>query len=95
MYLLPSSSETLISISTTLRESLSCLDIVWSDMFESEDSVINSEARRKHETDFLKGVPLKWLNFYTSANSPLVERDSFKDLIQLVEGKKGKKSPDH
>ncbi len=90
MYLLPSSSETPISISTTLRESLSCLDIVWSDMFESEDSVINSEACRKYETDFLKGVPLKWQNFYTSANSPLVERNSFKDLIQLVEGKKGK-----
>ncbi len=90
MYLLPSSSETPISIPAELRDSLSSLDIVWSDMFESEDSVINSAVWKKHETDFLKGVPPQWLNFYTSANSPLVERDRFKDLIQLIERKKRK-----
>ncbi len=59
-------------------------------MFESEDSVINSTVWRKHETDFLKGAPPRWENFYTSANSPLVERDRFKDLIQLIERKKRK-----
>ncbi|XP_058636818.1 sterile alpha motif domain-containing protein 9-like [Onychostoma macrolepis] len=90
MYLIPSSGETPISITAELRDSLSCLDIVWSDMFESEDSVINSKVCRKHETDFLKGDPPQWLIFYTSANSPLVERDCFKDLIQLIERKKKK-----
>ncbi len=90
MYLLPSSSETPISIPAELRDSLSCLNIVWSDMFESEDSVINSAVWKKHETDFLKGDPPQWQHFYTSANSPLVERDRFKDLIQLIERKKRK-----
>ncbi len=59
-------------------------------MFESEDSVINSAVWKKHETDFLKGDPPQWQHFYTSANSPLVERDRFKDLIQLIERKKRK-----
>ncbi len=90
MYLLPSSSETPISIPAELRDSLSCLDIVWSDMFESEDSVINSAVWKNHETDFLKGAPPQWQHFNTSANSPLVERDRFKDLIQLIERKKRK-----
>ncbi len=93
MYLLPSSSETPISVPAELRDSLSCLDIVWSDMFESEDSVINSKVCRKHETDFLKGAPPQWVIFYSSVNSPLVERDRFKDLIQLIERKKGNSRP--
>ncbi|RXN04944.1 sterile alpha motif domain-containing 9-like protein [Labeo rohita] len=58
-------------------------------MFESE--VIDSNVCRKYETDFLKGAPPQWLNFYTSSNSPLVERDHFKDLKQLVEEKRGKR----
>lgn len=88
---LPSSSGTLISVATKLRDSLSGLDIVWSDMFESEDSGINSKVCRKHEADFLKGAPPKWLHFYKPANSPFVERDCFKDVIQLVEKKREKK----
>lgn len=89
---LPSSSGTLISVSTKLRDSLSGLDIVWSDMFESEDSGIKSKECRKHEADFLKGAPPKWLHFYKPANSPFVERDCFKDVIQLVEKKREKKA---
>ncbi|KAL1270431.1 hypothetical protein QQF64_029447 [Cirrhinus molitorella] len=87
MYLLPSSSGTLISIPAELRDSLSCFDIVWSDMFETEDPVIDSKVCSKHETDFLKGAPPQWPIFYTSVNSPLVERDCFKDIIQLVKRK--------
>ncbi len=93
MYLLPSSSETPISVPAELRDSLSCLDIVWSDMFECEDSVINSKVCRKQETDFLKGAPPQWVNVYSSVNSPLVERDRFKDLIQLIEREKGNSRP--
>ncbi|KAK7151297.1 hypothetical protein R3I93_012285 [Phoxinus phoxinus] len=73
---------------TNLRDSLSCLDVVWSDMFETGDSAIDS---MKHETDYLKGAPPQWLNFSTPENSPFVERDCFQELIKLIEGKKRKR----
>ncbi|XP_056122408.1 sterile alpha motif domain-containing protein 9-like [Rhinichthys klamathensis goyatoka] len=76
------------AIPTYLRDSLSCLDVVWSDMFETGDSAIDS---MKHETDFLKGAPPQWQSFSTPENPPFVERDCFKDLIQLIEGKKRKR----
>ncbi|KAK9972725.1 hypothetical protein ABG768_026012 [Culter alburnus] len=86
MYQLPSCSPSkTILISTELRDSLSCLDLVWSDMTE-----INPDEARQQEADFLKGAPPKWLNFDTSVNLPLVERDGFNDLLQLIEGKRGK-----
>lgn len=87
MYQLPSCNpgET---IPTELRDSLSCLDILWSDMFETVE--INPDRARQQEFDFLKGAPPTWLNFYTSANLQLVERDGFNDLIQLIERKKEK-----
>ncbi|CAM4532986.1 unnamed protein product [Leuciscus chuanchicus] len=89
MYQLPSSNpgET-IPIPTKLRDSLSCFDIVWSDMFETVE--INPDRARQQELDFLQGAPPTWLNFYTSANLPLVERDGFNDLIQFIERKKEK-----
>ncbi|KAL1270446.1 hypothetical protein QQF64_029462 [Cirrhinus molitorella] len=95
MYTVPSSNpgsketET-ISVPTSLRDSLSCLDIVWSSMFETED--INPDETRQHQADFLKGAPPKWLDFHTSVNLPLVERDGFNDLIKLIEKRKGKRS---
>ncbi|XP_067274861.1 sterile alpha motif domain-containing protein 9-like [Pseudorasbora parva] len=77
-------------IPTQLRDSLSCLDVVWSDMFENRDSAISSEEALKLETDYLKGAPPQWKNFNTPKNSPFVERDGFNDLIQLIERKKRK-----
>ncbi|XP_077094093.1 sterile alpha motif domain-containing protein 9-like [Siphateles boraxobius] len=90
MYQLPSCNpgET-ISIPTELRDSLTCLDIVWSDMFEAEE--INPDRARQQELHFLQGAPPTWLNFYTSANLPLVERDGFNDLIELIGEKKDKR----
>ncbi|KAK9972722.1 hypothetical protein ABG768_026009 [Culter alburnus] len=91
MYQLPSCNPSkTISIKTELRDSLSCLDIVWSNIFETVDSKINPDRARQQEADFLKGAPPKWLNFYTLVNLPLVERDGFKDLIQLINNKKRK-----
>ncbi|XP_056100846.1 sterile alpha motif domain-containing protein 9-like [Rhinichthys klamathensis goyatoka] len=89
MYQLPScnAGET-ISIPPELRDSLSCLDIVWSDMFEAVE--INPDRDRQQELDFLQGAPPTWLNFYTSVNLPLVERDGFNDLIQVIERQKEK-----
>ncbi len=66
MFSIPSSKSGIITISAELRESLSCLDIVWSDRFEAGD--INPEEARNHETDFLKGAPLKWLNLVEEEN---------------------------
>ncbi|KAK9956989.1 hypothetical protein ABG768_014687 [Culter alburnus] len=92
MYTIPSfdpSSEKrdATAIPTNLRDSLSCLDIVWSDMFETGDSANDPEAAM---ADFLKGAPAQWLHFNTSEISPFVERDDFGKLIQLIERKKGK-----
>ncbi|XP_043099045.1 sterile alpha motif domain-containing protein 9-like [Puntigrus tetrazona] len=84
----PSSKSGIISVPASLRDSLSCLDIVWSDMFETED--INPEEARKHEADFLKGAPLQWLTLVEKENSPLVKRDGFSDLKQLIERKRRK-----
>ncbi len=67
--------------------SLSRLDIVWSDMFETIDSKINPGGAKQHQADFLRGAPLKWLNFYP-ANLPLDERDGFNDLIELIRNRK-------
>ncbi|XP_077089795.1 sterile alpha motif domain-containing protein 9-like [Siphateles boraxobius] len=93
MYTIPSSKPSSVKmdaspIPTNLRDSLSCLDVVWSDMFETGDSATDS---MKHETDFLKGAPPQWLCFSPSENSPFVERDGFKDLIQLIKEKKRKR----
>ncbi len=66
MFSIPSSKSGIITISAELRESLSCLDIVWSDRFEAGD--INPEEARNHETYFLKGAPLKWLNLAEEEN---------------------------
>ncbi|KAL1270475.1 hypothetical protein QQF64_029491 [Cirrhinus molitorella] len=90
MSFIPSSKSGIIAVPAELRDSLSCLDIVWSDMFERGE--INPEEARQHQADFLKGAPPKWLNFHTSVNSPLVERDGFNDLIKLIEKRKGKRS---
>ncbi|KAA0725527.1 Sterile alpha motif domain-containing protein 9 [Triplophysa tibetana] len=93
MYTVPSSidNET-IPVPTSLRDSLSCLDVVWADMFETED--INHDRVRQQQIDFLRGAPPKFLTFYPSGNQPtvvpLVERDGFNDLIQLVETSKRK-----
>ncbi|KAG1926984.1 sterile alpha motif domain-containing protein 9-like [Pimephales promelas] len=57
-------------------------------MFEAVE--INPDTARQQEIDFLQGAPPTWLNFYTSANLPLVERDGFNDLIELIERKKEK-----
>uniref|UniRef100_A0A8C1YFP7 Sterile alpha motif domain-containing protein 9-like n=1 Tax=Cyprinus carpio TaxID=7962 RepID=A0A8C1YFP7_CYPCA len=86
MYTIPSSRSGTIAIPDKLRESLSCLDVVWSDMFQTED--INPEEAREHESDFLKGAPPKWLNLAEEENSPLVKRDGFTDLTQLIKRKK-------
>ncbi len=91
MYTVPSSNPIskengTVAIPTTLRDSLSFLDAVWSNMFETED--INPEEARKHEADFLKGAPPKWLNIVEEENSLLVKRDGFNRLIQLIERKK-------
>uniref|UniRef100_A0A8C1S0H5 Sterile alpha motif domain-containing protein 9-like n=1 Tax=Cyprinus carpio TaxID=7962 RepID=A0A8C1S0H5_CYPCA len=89
MYQLPSYNPSeKISIEATFRESLSCLDIVWSDMFETKD--INPDEARQHQAEFLRGAPLKWLNFYQE-NLSLVERDGFNDLIEFIEKRKGKR----
>ncbi|KAA0725526.1 Sterile alpha motif domain-containing protein 9 [Triplophysa tibetana] len=95
MYTVPSSKDNeSIPVPTSLRDSLSCLDVVWSDMFETED--INHDRVRQQQIDFLRGAPPRWQNFYTSVNQPtvvpLVERDGFNDLIQLVEKRKSKHS---
>lgn len=66
MYTIPSSRSETIAIPDKLRESLSCLDVVWSDMFQTED--INPEEAREHESDFLKGAPPKWLNLEEEEN---------------------------
>ncbi|XP_067239434.1 sterile alpha motif domain-containing protein 9-like [Chanodichthys erythropterus] len=92
MYTIPSfdpSSEKrdVTAIPTNLRDSLSCLDVVWSDMFETGDSANDPEAAM---ADFLKGAPAQWLHFNTSEISPFVERDGFGKLIQLIEREKGK-----
>ncbi|XP_042617362.1 sterile alpha motif domain-containing protein 9-like [Cyprinus carpio] len=89
MYQLPSYNPSeRISVEAIFRESLSCLDIVWSDMFETE--YINPDRARQHQAEFLKGAPQKWLNFYPE-NLSLVERDGFNDLIELIEKRKGKR----
>ncbi|XP_058636706.1 sterile alpha motif domain-containing protein 9-like [Onychostoma macrolepis] len=86
----PSSKENeTFPVPTSLRDSLSCLNVIWSDMSETED--LNPDAARQHQADFLKGTPPKWHHFYTSVNLPLVERDGFNDLIHLVEKRKGKR----
>ncbi|XP_051755752.1 sterile alpha motif domain-containing protein 9-like isoform X2 [Ctenopharyngodon idella] len=91
MYQLPSNNPSkTISIPTELRDSLSCLDIVWSNIFETVDSKINPDRARQYEVDFLQGAPPTWSNFDKSASLQLVERDGFKDLIQLIEEKREK-----
>ncbi|XP_050958238.1 sterile alpha motif domain-containing protein 9-like, partial [Labeo rohita] len=90
MYQLPSHNpREKIPIPTTFRDSLSLLDIVWSDMFETDR--VNPDVARQHQTDFLKGAPPQWLNFH-QVNLPLVERDGFNDLIDLIEKGKRKRS---
>ncbi len=88
MFSIPSSKSRAITIPAELRESLSCLDIVWSDMFETGD--INPEEAKKCEADFLKGAPLQWLNLVEEENLPLVKRDGFNDLMQLIKRKNRK-----
>ncbi|XP_016117033.1 sterile alpha motif domain-containing protein 9-like [Sinocyclocheilus grahami] len=88
MNTIPSFRSRTIAIPVNLRDSLSCLDVVWSDKFETED--INPEEARKHEADFLKGAPPKWLNLAEDENSPLVKRDGFNDLTQLIKRKNRK-----
>ncbi|ROJ42280.1 Sterile alpha motif domain-containing protein 9-like [Anabarilius grahami] len=91
MYQLPSCSpNNTISIPTELRDSLSCLDIVWCNIFETVDSKINPDRARQYEVDFLQGAPPTWPNFDKSTNLQLVERDGFNDLIQLIEEKREK-----
>ncbi|XP_052456811.1 sterile alpha motif domain-containing protein 9-like [Carassius gibelio] len=89
MYHLPSYNPSeKISVEATFGESLSCLDIVWSNMFETED--VHPDRPRQHQAQFLRGAQQKWLNFYPE-NVPLVERDGFNDLIELIEKRKGKR----
>ncbi|RXN04976.1 sterile alpha motif domain-containing 9-like protein [Labeo rohita] len=83
---IPSSKNGIITIPTELRDSLSCLDIVCSDIFETGDP----EEAKKHEADFLKGAPLKWINLAEDENSPMVKRDGFNDLIELIKRKTNK-----
>ncbi|XP_016114778.1 sterile alpha motif domain-containing protein 9-like [Sinocyclocheilus grahami] len=90
MYQLPSYNPSdKISIPATFQTSLSHLDIVWSDVSETVGSKINPGLAKQRQADFLKGVPPKWLNFYP-ANLPLVERDGFNGLIELIEKRKRK-----
>ncbi|KAL0149889.1 hypothetical protein M9458_054805, partial [Cirrhinus mrigala] len=84
MYQLPSSTEPLIKVPAELRESLSCLDIVWSNMFEDQES--EPEEAREIQANFLRGAPPQWLNFHTET-LPLVKRDGFNDLIELIRRK--------
>ncbi|KAL1270366.1 hypothetical protein QQF64_029382 [Cirrhinus molitorella] len=58
-------------------------------MFETDK--VNPDVAKYNQINFLKGAPPKWLNFYPENIQPLVERDGFNDLIQLIEKRKGKR----
>uniref|UniRef100_A0A9J7Y9M9 Si:ch73-252p3.1 n=1 Tax=Cyprinus carpio carpio TaxID=630221 RepID=A0A9J7Y9M9_CYPCA len=87
---IPSFKGGTIHISSEVIDSLSLLDIVWSNKFEDEN--IDPDDAKQNEANFLKGAPPQWLNFYWSEkeDTPFVTRNGFNDLIQLVKKNKRK-----
>uniref|UniRef100_A0A8K9UXD7 Sterile alpha motif domain-containing protein 9-like n=1 Tax=Oncorhynchus mykiss TaxID=8022 RepID=A0A8K9UXD7_ONCMY len=78
-----------IYVGSEIRDSISLLDVLYSNAFEEED--IDSAVAKKAEADFYRGAPPQWLNFCwaekaTSANktTPFIKRDGYTELIQNI-----------
>ncbi|XP_071234704.1 sterile alpha motif domain-containing protein 9-like [Salvelinus alpinus] len=76
-------------VGSQIRDSISLLDVLYSDAFEEED--IDSAVAKETEVDFYRGAPPQWLNFYwaeraTSADNttPFIKRDGYTELIQNI-----------
>ncbi|XP_064787307.1 sterile alpha motif domain-containing protein 9-like [Oncorhynchus masou masou] len=78
-----------IYVGSQIRDSISLLDVLYSNEFEEED--IDSAVAKKAEVDFYRGAPPQWLNFCwaekaTSADetTPFIKRDGYTELIQNI-----------
>ncbi|XP_071235217.1 sterile alpha motif domain-containing protein 9-like isoform X2 [Salvelinus alpinus] len=76
-------------VGSQIRDSISLLDVLYSNAFEEED--IDSAVAKKTEVNFYRGAPPQWLNFCwaeraTSANktTPFIKRDRYTELIQNI-----------
>uniref|UniRef100_A0A673VZS9 Sterile alpha motif domain-containing protein 9-like n=1 Tax=Salmo trutta TaxID=8032 RepID=A0A673VZS9_SALTR len=78
-----------IYVGSEIRDSISLLDVLYSNAFEEED--IDSAVAKKTEVDFYRGAPPQWLNFCwaeraTSADktTPFIKRDGYTELIDNI-----------
>ncbi|KAM9400926.1 sterile alpha motif domain-containing protein 9-like isoform 2-T2 [Salvelinus alpinus] len=78
-----------IYVGSEIRDSISLLDVLYSNAFEEED--MDSAVAKKTEVDFYRGAPPQWLNFYwaeraTSADktTPFIKRDGYTELIENI-----------
>ncbi|XP_056318471.1 sterile alpha motif domain-containing protein 9 [Danio aesculapii] len=87
---IPSFKGGTIHISPEVIESLSLLDIVWSNKFENEN--IDADDAKQKEADFLKGAPPQWLHFYWSEKEDrhFVKRNGYNNLVELINKNKRK-----
>ncbi|XP_071234914.1 sterile alpha motif domain-containing protein 9-like [Salvelinus alpinus] len=76
-------------VGSQIRDSISLLDVLYSNAFEEED--IDSAVAKETEVDFYRGAPPQWLNFYwaeraTSADktTPFIKRDGYTELIENI-----------
>uniref|UniRef100_A0A4W5JF11 Si:ch73-252p3.1 n=1 Tax=Hucho hucho TaxID=62062 RepID=A0A4W5JF11_9TELE len=78
-----------IYVGSEIRDSISLLDVLYSNAFEEED--IDSAVAKATEADFYRGAPPQWLNFCwaertTSADktTPFIKRDGYTELIKNI-----------
>ncbi|XP_064871338.1 sterile alpha motif domain-containing protein 9-like [Oncorhynchus nerka] len=79
-----------IYVGSQIRDSISLLDVLYSNALEEED--IDSAVAKKAEADFYRGAPPQWLNFCWAERAtsddkttPFIKRDGYTELIENIE----------
>ncbi|KAL6466725.1 hypothetical protein MHYP_G00245290 [Metynnis hypsauchen] len=87
-YTVPSQRGNKIPLKTIIRDCLSTLDVVWANKFEGED--ISLENAKEKESEFYRGAPPQWLNFYWAEKegSPFVKRDLYEVIWKKIDKNK-------
>uniref|UniRef100_A0A8C1TAU5 Sterile alpha motif domain-containing 9-like protein n=1 Tax=Cyprinus carpio TaxID=7962 RepID=A0A8C1TAU5_CYPCA len=87
-YTVPNKYGSQIPLQTEVRDKLSSLDVVWGNMFEGED--IDPQLVLEKETEFYRGAPPQWLNFYCAEknHTPFVKRDIYTKITKLIQKKR-------
>ncbi|XP_043078519.1 sterile alpha motif domain-containing protein 9-like [Puntigrus tetrazona] len=84
-YTVPNKQGAQIPLKTEVRDKLSCLDVVWGNMFEGED--IDPQLTLEKEAEFYRGAPPQWLNFYCAEKNrtPFVKRDIYTKITEAIQ----------